>query len=388
MISRLSYRARQFRRTLAPGITANDLHEAESALGGDLYALFAAMQPADQRHCLDVYRRLRSEGEDDPDLLAAALIHDAGKGGESARRIRTWHRVAYVILGTLPPGVLDRIARDYSVPFGDHSTLPVNLMVHASLPALVSAGTVFDGSGADAEFQHGIGGAKWKALYALPSWTRRLIGTSYRHARLWKLPPGSRLEAYIGQARISAGVPDLVARAILNCLNGIAYRLPNEVCASIDDNVVKYLVDTPSRLGYDMQHSVLELKHYCGGLYMPKSFDPLRNHGVRVAFPYTQPGVVHLACTLPSHIKCADNDVKGMLKRVAIESLPHQLVHLRKSGFKSPLAQFLALASTQERLHENVLGSQAPLSDYLYSAEVRKMIDRIGNGKPMAHSAK
>ena len=284
--------------------------------------------------------------------------------------------------------VLDRIARDYSVPFGDHSTLPVNLMVHASLPALVSAGTVFDGSGADAEFQHGIGGAKWKALYALPSWTRRLIGTSYRHARLWKLPPGSRLEAYIGQARISAGVPDLVARAILNGLNGIAYRLPHEVCAAIDDNVVKYLVDTPSRMGHDMQHSVLELKHYCGGLYMPKSFDPLRNHGVRVAFPYTQPGVVHLACTLPSHIKCADNEVKGMLKRVAIESLPHQLVHRRKSGFKSPLAQFLALASTQERLHENVLGSQAPLSDYLYSAEVRKMIDRIGNGKPMAHSAK
>ena len=111
MISRVSYRARQFRRTLAPGITANDLHEARSALGGDLYALFAAMQPADQRHCLDVYRRLRAEGEDDPDVLAAALIHDAGKGGESARHIRTWHRVAYVILDTLPPGVLDRLAR-------------------------------------------------------------------------------------------------------------------------------------------------------------------------------------------------------------------------------------------------------------------------------------
>ena len=111
MIARLSYRARQFRRTLAPGVTANDLQEARSALGGDLYALFAAMQPADQRHCLDVYRRLRTEGEDDPDVLAAALIHDAGKGGESARHIRTWHRVAYVILDTLPPGVLDRLAR-------------------------------------------------------------------------------------------------------------------------------------------------------------------------------------------------------------------------------------------------------------------------------------
>ncbi len=111
MISRLSYRARQLRRTLAPGITADDLREAESALGGDLYALFAAMQPADQRHCLDVYRRLRAEGEDDPDVLVAALIHDAGKGGNSARRIRTWHRVAYVVLGALPQGALDRLAR-------------------------------------------------------------------------------------------------------------------------------------------------------------------------------------------------------------------------------------------------------------------------------------
>ena len=110
MISRISYRARQFRRTLAPGITASDHQEARSALGEDLYTLFAAMQPADQRHCLDVYGRLRAEDEDDPDVLAAALVHDAGKGGEAARRIRTWHRVAYVILDLLPPAALDRIA--------------------------------------------------------------------------------------------------------------------------------------------------------------------------------------------------------------------------------------------------------------------------------------
>ncbi len=110
MISRISYRARQLRRALAPGITEKELHEAESALGSSLYALFAAMQPADQRHCLDVYRRLQAGGEGDPDVLVTALIHDAGKGGESARRIRTWHRVAYVLLGALPPGAIDRIA--------------------------------------------------------------------------------------------------------------------------------------------------------------------------------------------------------------------------------------------------------------------------------------
>jgi len=134
LISRLSYRARQFRRTIAPGITADNLHEAESALGGELYALFAAMQPADQRHCLDVYRRLRADGEDDPDVLVAALIHDAGKGGDSARRIRTWHRVAYVVLGTLPSGALDRIAR------GDGGLACLHRHGEATLQIMRSAG--------------------------------------------------------------------------------------------------------------------------------------------------------------------------------------------------------------------------------------------------------
>ena len=110
MISRLSYRARQLRRTLAPRITDEDRREAETVLGHNLYTLFTAMQPADQRHCLDVYRRLCAEGEDDPDVLIAALVHDAGKGGDSASSIRTWHRVAYVVLGALPSGALDRIA--------------------------------------------------------------------------------------------------------------------------------------------------------------------------------------------------------------------------------------------------------------------------------------
>ncbi|HEY5641004.1 MAG TPA: hypothetical protein VIW01_13240 [Dehalococcoidia bacterium] len=111
MIQRLTYRARQLKRTLAPGITADDLGVAESVLGDDLYPLFAEMQAADQRHCLDVYHKLRAEGENDPDVLVAALIHDAGKGGESARHIRTWHRVAYVVLSALPARALDRVAR-------------------------------------------------------------------------------------------------------------------------------------------------------------------------------------------------------------------------------------------------------------------------------------
>jgi hypothetical protein len=42
--------------------------------------VFDAMHPADRRHGLDVVAWLRADGTDDPELLLAGLLHDAGKG--------------------------------------------------------------------------------------------------------------------------------------------------------------------------------------------------------------------------------------------------------------------------------------------------------------------
>jgi hypothetical protein len=75
-------------------------------LPGAAWPLFAAMPVADRRHGLDVARRLLATGHDDPDLLAAALLHDAGKGG----RLRLWHRVSGVLLEAFAPRILARLA--------------------------------------------------------------------------------------------------------------------------------------------------------------------------------------------------------------------------------------------------------------------------------------
>jgi len=107
LLNRASYRVRQLQRTISPRIRRSEKREAKEVLGRALYPLFKAMQPADQRHCLDVYQMLRENGEEDVVLLAAALVHDAGKGGEAAKEIRTWHRVAHV---ALPQPVLHRLA--------------------------------------------------------------------------------------------------------------------------------------------------------------------------------------------------------------------------------------------------------------------------------------
>jgi hypothetical protein len=69
-------------------------------------ALFSSMPVADRRHGLDVAEKLLSDGHDDPDLLGAALLHDAAKG----HRMRLWHRVAGVLLEALAPAFLQRLA--------------------------------------------------------------------------------------------------------------------------------------------------------------------------------------------------------------------------------------------------------------------------------------
>lgn len=70
-------------------------------------ALFDAMPRADRRHALDVVAGLRARGMDDPDILVAGLLHDAGKG----RSIRLWHRVAWSLGELSGPWVWGMAAR-------------------------------------------------------------------------------------------------------------------------------------------------------------------------------------------------------------------------------------------------------------------------------------
>lgn len=121
--------------------------------------LFAAMPVADRRHALDVVTRLRGDGVNDTDLLAAALLHDAGKG----RRMRLWHRVAGVLLERLAPPVLRRLAipddRSWRHPFHlylHHDAISAELAARAGCSARAAAfirGTV---ASADEHLLHAL----------------------------------------------------------------------------------------------------------------------------------------------------------------------------------------------------------------------------------------
>jgi hypothetical protein len=93
--SRLAYRLRQFRLAFFGPWPCVPDEALSPPLSPTLLALFRRMTPSEQAHSRAVLERLRAAGHSDPDLLAAALLHDAGK---TRSPLSAWER-SLIVLG-------------------------------------------------------------------------------------------------------------------------------------------------------------------------------------------------------------------------------------------------------------------------------------------------
>lgn len=106
MLSRAWHRVRQFFGALRPRVQDAERAVAYRWLTPAEQALFETMTLRDQQHGIVVWRRVRAAaGDEDRDLLAAALLHDCGKGD-----VRLWHRVAHVLMHAGAAGLAGRVA--------------------------------------------------------------------------------------------------------------------------------------------------------------------------------------------------------------------------------------------------------------------------------------
>ena len=92
---RIFYRVRQFWQILTAVPGAQALTQANAALSPSLMNLFSRLQTGEQAHSLAIFHQLREQGENNQDLLVAALLHDVGK---TRYPLQLWERV-WVVLG-------------------------------------------------------------------------------------------------------------------------------------------------------------------------------------------------------------------------------------------------------------------------------------------------
>ena len=105
--SRFLYRSRQFWQALSTGPSQEDVELVSSVLTDPQLELFLGMQASEQTHSIQVFNELRNQGEKNPDLLAAALLHDVGK---TRAPLRIWERVMIVIVGAVCENCLHKWA--------------------------------------------------------------------------------------------------------------------------------------------------------------------------------------------------------------------------------------------------------------------------------------
>ena len=96
----ISYRAGQFLHLLTAKRKRDQRRFVYEILEPSLAALFFRMSDPDQSHSIRVFQTLVDKGEENSDLLMAALLHDVGK---FPNPLRAWERSLVVVTNRMLP---------------------------------------------------------------------------------------------------------------------------------------------------------------------------------------------------------------------------------------------------------------------------------------------
>ena len=113
-VRRIARRLRQFVHGVTASISTEELQEAAVHLPPAGLTRFRRMPVDAQRHSLNVLATLQRAGWHDPDLAAAALLHDSGKVAASAAGLtfNAWVRTALVLMDAIAPRLAARLSAE------------------------------------------------------------------------------------------------------------------------------------------------------------------------------------------------------------------------------------------------------------------------------------
>jgi hypothetical protein len=109
----MSYRAGQLLHLLTAKRKREHRRFVYEILDPSMATLFFRMSDPDQSHSVRVFQTLVDQGDEDEDLLMAALLHDVGK---SLHPLRAWERSLVVVTNRILPNQVLKWGQDE--PYG------------------------------------------------------------------------------------------------------------------------------------------------------------------------------------------------------------------------------------------------------------------------------
>jgi asparagine synthetase B (glutamine-hydrolysing) len=284
------------------------------------------------------------------------------------------------------PAVLERLGKDYPIPFGDPSLIPGNLLAHASLPLAEASRMAIHGVGTGGMFgQRMLLRKKQKRFYRIPRPFRRAIGETYRWFGLWRHV--SEAEHAIGFLRRSLEMPIVSPpRPAHHPMEGIAYTVPKTVNARLMQ-LVRYHSEAFAPPGQRVE-GLLGLNLHLQRQFSAIAAGPLGASGMRTLGAFTEPRMLRYAFSLQSEEKCPGGVPRGLLNNLLSKSLPSEYIYVPGRSFIAPFRAIYEHPAMRSLVNDVVLSRQNPLLDFCNVGVVSEMLARVQGGRPVSIRAR
>jgi asparagine synthetase B (glutamine-hydrolysing) len=312
----------------------------------------------------------RGEGDEETELAKAMAGHLGLRMVRVVESARAWS------------DALGSIGEHYSHPFGDYATFTSFHLVRHILQMVGPRRTIVDGAGADGLFGSFPKLSRWRALYRIPGIIRRVLSAAYGPGGFWARR--GRLGRRMAWARMSCEMDFILASMVAeNPLRGVAYHPSLVTRREVEQILLRWLSETCPFDDVLNRARWLDTLHLVNELTAQKSAAALQGSPVDISFPFLDPGVVRLALQEIAH--WPQSESKEILKRLLAAHVPPEMVYRPKSGPAPPITDQFRHPSTVEAFHEAVLSPRNPLLDFVDGGFLRKIVDRAGRGRPLAH---
>lgn len=278
--------------------------------------------------------------------------------------------------------VLDPIVGAFDEPFADPSAIPT---YYVSQVARRHVTVALSGDGADEAF----GGYDWRyAPHAMEAQARRLMpGEPARAAAAWLGARWPRSRSLPRPLRLGNVLENLGQDPAAAYYADLCFLKPADTRALLGKAPTRHAADSPVFEQVTQPYrdcpsdSAVQRAQYADlKVYLPN--DPLVKvdrmsmaHSLEVRCPLLDHRLVELAFRIPTASKMPQGQPKSLLRGIAEQRLPDDVVNKPKRGFTAPVSMWLA-GPYAERFRDDVLSPGARSRDIVDTAHVRCLHDQ------------